>query len=60
MSVCRVEHMQIYTVTTVGLHGVRCVMISGTSTPKGGIIKQEYVHAEVFLIFYHSSVIIIV
>ena len=48
MSVCHVEHMQIYTVTTVGLHSVRCVMISGTSTPKGGIIKQEYVHAEVF------------
>ena len=22
MSVCHVEHMQIYTVTTVGLHGV--------------------------------------
>ena len=45
---CRVEHMQIYTVTTMGLHGVRRVMISGTSTPKGGIMKQEYVHAEVF------------
>ena len=48
MSVCHVEHMQMYTVMIVDLHGVKCVMISGISIPRESIIKQEYVLTEIF------------
>jgi hypothetical protein len=41
MSACHVECMQIYTVMTVGLHSVKCVMISGISIPRESILKTR-------------------